>query len=75
LTAFLHGTNWQRIKGTLKRIGAPTTAKELGVKDEAVIEALELATTIRPERYTILHKLGLNFEACQTVAKATKVID
>lgn len=74
LTAFLHGTSWQRIKRTLKQIGAPTTAKELGVKDEDVIKALELAATIRPERYTILHKLRLNYEACRTVAKATKVI-
>ncbi|MCL1977651.1 MAG: NAD(P)-dependent glycerol-1-phosphate dehydrogenase [Candidatus Bathyarchaeota archaeon] len=75
LTAFLHGTDWQRIRDALKQIGAPTTAKELGVKDEDVVKALELASTIRPERYTILHKLLPNYEACQTVAKATKVID
>ncbi len=75
LTAFLHGTNWQKIKGALKQIGAPTSAKELGVKDADIVKALELAATIRPERYTILHKLRLNYEACQTVAKATKVID
>jgi glycerol-1-phosphate dehydrogenase [NAD(P)+] len=75
LTAFIHGSNWQRIKRTLKQIGAPTTAKELDLKDKDVVKALELASTIRPERYTILHKLHLNFEACQTVAEATGVID
>lgn len=75
LTAFLHGSNWQRIKSTLQMIGAPTTAKELGVTDEDIVKALHLASTIRPERYTILHKLRLNYEACQTVAQATKVID
>ena len=75
LTAFLHGSNWQRIKRTLEEIGAPTTAKELGVKDQDIVKALELAATIRPERYTILQKLRLNYDSCQTVAKATGVID
>lgn len=74
LTSFLYGSNWQRIKATLKQIGAPTTAKELGVSDEDVVKAFQMASSIRPERYTILHKLSLNFEACQTVAKATGVI-
>ena len=75
LTAFIHGINWQQIKDTLKQIGAPITAKELGTKDEDVIKALELAPTMRPERYTILHKQQLNYEKCQAIAKATKVID
>jgi glycerol-1-phosphate dehydrogenase [NAD(P)+] len=74
LIAFLYGSNWQRIKNTLKQIGAPTTAYELGVKEMDVVKALEVAPKIRPERYTILHKLNLNFEACQTVAKATGII-
>ncbi len=74
LTSFLYGSNWQKIKGTLKQIGAPITAKELGVKDEDIVKALHLASTIRPERYTILHKLKLNYEACETVAKATGII-
>jgi glycerol-1-phosphate dehydrogenase [NAD(P)+] len=75
LTSFLYGSNWQRIKGTLKQIGAPTTASELGVKDEDVVKALHMASTIRPERYTILHKLRLNYDACQTVARATGIIN
>jgi glycerol-1-phosphate dehydrogenase [NAD(P)+] len=75
LTAYLHKANWQRIRNTLKRIGAPTTAKELGVKDTDVVKALETAAKIRPERYTILHKLNLNFKACEKTAKATGIID
>ncbi len=74
LTSFLHGSNWQRIKATLQEIGAPTTAAELGVKDMDVVKALNLAVKIRPERYTILHKLNLNFDACETVARATGII-
>ncbi len=74
LTSFLHGSNWQKIKATLQQIGAPTTACELGVKDMDVVKALQVAAQIRPERYTILHKLNLNFDACETVARATGII-
>jgi glycerol-1-phosphate dehydrogenase [NAD(P)+] len=75
LTSFLYGSNWQKIKSTLKQIGAPTTAKELGVSDADLVKALHMSAAIRPERYTILHKLSLNYEACQTVAKATGIIE
>jgi glycerol-1-phosphate dehydrogenase [NAD(P)+] len=74
LSAYLYRSNWQRIKRTLKQIGAPTTAKELGVKDEDIVKALELASKIRPERYTILHKLNLSYEACAAAAKETGII-
>jgi glycerol-1-phosphate dehydrogenase [NAD(P)+] len=75
LSAFLYGANWQQIRDALKQIGAPTTAKELGVKDEDIIKALELAPTIRSERYTILHKQQLDYETCKTIAKETNIID
>ncbi|MGD0405664.1 MAG: NAD(P)-dependent glycerol-1-phosphate dehydrogenase [Candidatus Bathyarchaeia archaeon] len=75
LSAYLYRANWQRIRNTLKQIGAPTTASELGVKDVDVVKALEIAAKIRPERYTILHKLNLNFEACEKTAKATGIIN
>jgi glycerol-1-phosphate dehydrogenase [NAD(P)+] len=75
LSAYLHKANWQKIRKTLRQIGAPTTAKELGVNDVDVVKALEVAWKIRPERYTILHKLSLNFEACEKTAKATGTIN
>ena len=74
LSAYLYKVNWQGIKKTLKQLGAPTTAKELGVEDIDVIKALELAARIRPERYTILHKLNLTTEECEKTAKATGII-
>jgi glycerol-1-phosphate dehydrogenase [NAD(P)+] len=74
LTAYLHKTNWKRIRDTLKQIGAPITASELGVKDEDIVKAFEMAATIRPERYTILHKLKLDYETCEKVAKITGII-
>jgi glycerol-1-phosphate dehydrogenase [NAD(P)+] len=75
LSAYLYKANWQRIRDSLKLIGAPTTAKELGVGDADVVKALKLAATIRPERYTILQKLNLSFKECEKTAKATGIID
>ena len=75
LSAYLQKANWQGIKKTLKQLGAPTTATELGVKDAEVVKALEIAPKIRPERYTILHKLNLDTEACEKTARATGIIN
>jgi glycerol-1-phosphate dehydrogenase [NAD(P)+] len=75
IAAYLQGENWRRIRNTLKQIRAPTTARELGVKDKDVVKALEMAAKIRPERYTILHKLNLKKDACERAAKNTGVIE
>jgi glycerol-1-phosphate dehydrogenase [NAD(P)+] len=74
MMAYLHGADWKRIREVLKRLGAPTSARELGVEREDVLEALEMAATLRPERYTILNKLDLNHEAYEHLAKVTEVI-
>ncbi|MHA1332501.1 MAG: NAD(P)-dependent glycerol-1-phosphate dehydrogenase [Candidatus Odinarchaeia archaeon] len=71
---YLHGGDWEKIRDSLKTIGAPTTAKELGVTDEEVIEALCYAHKIRPERYTILGVKGLTKEAAERLARVTGVI-
>ena len=74
LMAYLHNANWKRIRAALKRVGAPTTARELDTKNEEIVKALEMAVSIRPERYTILHKLNMSRDSCEKVAKATGVI-
>ncbi|MFB3890204.1 MAG: iron-containing alcohol dehydrogenase, partial [Candidatus Bathyarchaeia archaeon] len=70
----LYGADWKRIRDTLKRLGAPTSASELGARDEDIVDALELAAKIRPDRYTILQKLCMSRDDCRKVAKATEVI-
>ena len=74
IAAYLQGENWRRIRATLKQIKAPTTARELGVKDKDVVKALDLAARIRPDRYTILHKLKMKKDACERAARNTGVI-
>ncbi|MFQ5975935.1 MAG: NAD(P)-dependent glycerol-1-phosphate dehydrogenase [Candidatus Hydrothermarchaeales archaeon] len=56
---YLHEGDWQKIKDTLKKIGAPTSSKELGIEDKYIIKALVNARDIRPSRYTILDEAKL----------------
>jgi len=74
MMAYLHGADWKRIQETLKTIGAPINAEELGLTEEDVVEALFIAPSVRPERYTILSKQKLSFEECKRVARETEVI-
>ena len=75
MMAFLHDLDWEAIKSVMEEIGLSTKASDLGIKDEEIIKALEIAHTIRPERYTILGKDGLTSEAAIRVATKTGVIN
>jgi len=70
---YLHGGDWEKIKNALKEIGAPTTAKELGVSKRDIIRALTMAHKMRPERYTILGTDGITKEAAEKLVKVTGV--
>ncbi|MDR0913285.1 MAG: NAD(P)-dependent glycerol-1-phosphate dehydrogenase [Methanobrevibacter sp.] len=70
----LQGGNWQCIRDALKRMNAPTTAAELGIDEDDIIEALTNAHNIREERYTILGDNGLTNSAAKNLAIKTGVI-
>lgn len=74
MMAYLHKTDWKRVKKSLTMLGAPTNAEDLHIEKEDVVKALEMAPTIRPERYTIFNKLNLGREDFERLAKATRVI-
>ena len=71
---YLHGGDWRAIKQALEAVQAPTTAAEIGIADEDIIEALMMAHNIRPERYTILGDNGISKEAAYELAHKTEVI-
>ena len=75
MMAYLHGINWRMVGERLRRIGSPTTAKELGIEPRYIVEALTIAHKVRPERYTILGENGLSKEAAERLARVTGVID
>ena len=74
MMTYLHGGNWKGIRDALKRLGAPTNARELDVEKEDVLRALKMATSIRPDRYTILNKLNLRRQSYEHLARVTEVI-
>ena len=75
MMAELHGMDWEKIRDTLRKVGAPITAKEVGFSAEQIVEALLRAPKIRPERYTILNEKPLNRKDAYELAKATGVIE
>ncbi len=74
IMAYLHGADWRGIKEALSTIGAPTSASQLGIPPEKVVEALLMAPRIRPERFTILGVGGIKKEAAVAAARRTGVI-
>lgn len=73
LMAYLQDQDWRMIRDRLKLIGAPVTAKGLGVEKEKIIQALLGARKIR-KRYTILDKKPLTREKALELCKATGVL-
>lgn len=71
---YLHGGNWSAIKDALSALKAPTTAAEVGICDDDIIDALVMAHKIRPDRYTILGDKGISREAAYELAYKTGVI-
>ena len=74
MIAKLQGQDWRKIVKTLKSVGAPTTAKEIGLKSEVLAKALTIAQSLRPERYTILKEVNMNENKAINLAKSTKVL-
>jgi glycerol-1-phosphate dehydrogenase [NAD(P)+] len=70
----LHGINWRRVRSALRNVGAPTEASQIGVSESEVIESLMKASSIRPDRYTILSRRKLSRESSTELAKSTGVI-
>ncbi|HET6405183.1 MAG TPA: NAD(P)-dependent glycerol-1-phosphate dehydrogenase [Candidatus Thermoplasmatota archaeon] len=70
---YLHGGDWRGIRDALSQVGAPTTAKAVGLSRELVVEALVRAHLNKPDRYTILGDKGLSREAAEELVRVTGV--
>jgi len=74
MMAKLQGQDWKKIAKTLKNLGAPTTAKKIGLKPDTLAKALTIAQDLRPERYTILKEVDMTYKKAIELAKSTKVL-
>jgi glycerol-1-phosphate dehydrogenase [NAD(P)+] len=74
IMAKLHGLHYEIIIEALENLGAPTKASQLNIRESDVIQALLIAQSLRPERYTILSKTKLNKKSAYDLAKSVGVI-
>ena len=74
MIAKLQGQDWKKIIKTLKDVGAPTTAKQIGLKPDVIVKALMIAQDLRPERYTILKEIKMTEKRALNLAKSTGII-
>src|SRR3989440_2749421 len=70
----LQGQDWKKIVQMLKNVGAPTTAKQIGLNPKILAKALTIAQSLRPERYTILSQIKMTEEKAIALAKSTGVL-
>jgi glycerol-1-phosphate dehydrogenase [NAD(P)+] len=68
ISMYLHGGDWRGIRSSLKTIGAPTTPADVGIDDAVAVDALLMAKTIRPERFTIFD-MGLTRESAEKLVR------
>lgn len=81
LIAYLQGLEWRTVKRGLEEIGAPVTAAEIGLTDQAVIRTLTKSRKInefrlleRPDFYTILMERSISSDTAKEIATRTGVI-
>jgi glycerol-1-phosphate dehydrogenase [NAD(P)+] len=74
MMAKLHGLDWKKVRSALRSVGAPVEASQIGVDDSKVVESLVRASSIRPDRYTILSRRKLTSRSARALAEATGVI-
>jgi glycerol-1-phosphate dehydrogenase [NAD(P)+] len=72
ITAYLHEADWMRVRDSLRKVGAPITAAQLGLPGEKIIEAVSMAAQIR-DRHTILRD-GISEDTARMACEKTKVI-
>ncbi len=74
MMAKLQRQDWKKIVKTLKDVGAPTSAKQIGLKPDVLVKALMIAQDLRPERYTILKETKMTEKIALNLAKSTGII-
>lgn len=74
MMAKLQGLDYEKIIEALESLGAPTKASQVNIDENDVVQALVIAQSLRPERYTILSKNKLDRKTAYELAKDVKVI-
>jgi len=73
ISSYLQGNNWREIRNILKSIGCPTTASEIGIDKDLLIEALVLAPNVR-DRYTVLNEHKIDRNKAEKILEKVEII-
>ncbi len=73
IMTYLQGRDWERTRDIIKRAGLPTTAKEIGIEKQLIIDALLMSRDIR-NRYTVLNEIELSGRKAEDILKKTGII-
>ncbi|MCS7122053.1 MAG: sn-glycerol-1-phosphate dehydrogenase [Archaeoglobaceae archaeon] len=65
---------WEKVKRAFEKIGSPSSAREIGLNKEQILEALVFAKRIRRKRYTILEDLNPSKDDFEKAIKETKIV-
>lgn len=74
VAAYLHDLDWKKVRESLRLIGAPTNAYDIGLEREVLVEAVLKAREIRPDRYTILSRISLNKKKIEDILAKIAVV-
>jgi len=69
----LRGDVWQKVRDMMIRLGLPTNSKEIGIKEDILIDALVNAKRVR-ERYTVLNEINITRAEAEKILEAVKII-
>lgn len=70
-TLYLHRGNWRKIKDSLAAMGAPHKIEHINTDIDLFVEAVKKAPEIRPDRFTILHKMNLTRSEIVNILETT----
>ncbi|MHB1492409.1 MAG: NAD(P)-dependent glycerol-1-phosphate dehydrogenase [Thermoplasmataceae archaeon] len=74
VSMFLHGGDWKSLISTYSKFGMSIRARDYGISDEAMIQAVRSAHKIRKERFTILGEVDLSREAAYNALSITGIL-
>lgn len=73
IMAYMQGSGWKLVRDRLAEVGAPVTAKELGLSEEMIVKAVLGAKGIR-KRHTILDEKPADEKMVLDVCRAVGVL-
>ena len=74
VSMFLHWGDWKSLVSTYSKFGLSIKARDYGIPEDLMIEAVRTAHRIRKERYTILGEVDLSREASQNALYITGIL-